>query len=142
MLGRVCQRRDRGDRGGRQVARVETAQLKLDRTCPEARQIENVADHPLHSQRIAINRRQQRPALALVGLMVGILKQTDTRPNRGQRSAQLVRDSRQQVRPQLLQLGQSLGLITAADQRVPQSALPDACDHEATPVLVHAADTH
>ena len=142
LLGRVGERRDRGDRGRRQVARVEAAQLELDRACPEARQIENVADHALHAQRVAIDRRQQRPALALVGLMLGILEQADARPNRGQRRPQLVRDGRQQVGPQLLELGQSLGLIAAAEQRVAQSALPDAGDHEATPVLVHAADAH
>ena len=100
------ERRDRGDGPAGQLGRVEAAQLEDDRAGPEAGDLEDVADDPLHPVGVALDRGQQRRLLLRRRRRLGVAEQADAGADRRERGPQLVGDRREEVGSQPLQLGQ------------------------------------
>ena len=118
-------RERRHHRGGRlgERDRAKPAQLERDAAGTEARQLEDVADEPLHPIGVALDRLRSVVRCSSVGSDARVEQQADARAHGGQRRPQLVGDRRQQVGPQPLELVQrdtASPPLTGLDVRVPR----------------------
>ena len=117
-----CERRHHGDRRVGQCPGAEPAELQAHAPGPEARQLEDVADEPLHPLAVALDRLQQRPALLLGRLRRGLEQEARAGADGRERRPELVGDRGQQVGPQALQLGQrDARLAVQAGVHVPEA---------------------